>query len=284
MIWFVLLFLGSLIAALHLLSLILLFTIKRSNMNGNQKYLLISLCLTEFCFGVSIVLRVIFHFLKMINAIKILHIFDMIPLYLVYLFIMIFITVDRLLEFRMNIKYSLYWSSKKTLIVLIIVFTTSISIFIFWVALQQSLVFEYREFVRNYVLPPFAAVFMILAIYTYYLIFKKLKENRTKNEMRTQNLKLQNSHLEIAKGRRTYRIFVPSLIIATFILFGIIPFVLLTLYYSAFSIKYEALHNAVLITFPLGWIVDAVIYIFSLKQVRRKLKTSICRVEPCIRK
>ena len=282
--YFILLFLGSLIATLHLLSLILLFTIKRSNMNGNQKYLLISLCLTEFCLGVSIMLRVVFYFLKMINVIKILLIFDMVPLYFVYLLIMIFITVDRLLEFKLNIKYSLYWSSKKTLIVLIIVFTISMTVFIFWVALQQSRVFEYREFVRNCVLAPFGAVFIILAIYTYYLIYKKLKKNRVKNEIRTQSLKMQNLHIEIATGRRTPWIFVPSLIIATFILFSIIPFVLLTLYYSAFSIKYETLYNVVAITFPLGWVADAVIYIFSLRQVRKKLRIRFRRVKSWLRK
>ena len=282
--WFILLFLGLLITALHLLSLILLFTIKGGNINGNQKYLLISLCLTEFWLGVSIVLRVIFYYLKMINARKILQMFDMVPLYLVYLLIMIFITLDRLLEFRLNIKYSLYWSSKKTLTVLIIVFTTSMTVFIFWVALQQSLIFEYRQFVRNYVLPPFAVAFFILAIYTYYLIFKKLKENRVKNKMRAQNLKMQNSHTEIVAGRRTPWIFVPSLIIATFILFSIIPFVLLTLYYSAFRIKYETLYNMVAILFPLGWVADAVIYIFSLKQVRRTLKIRFRRLGSWTRK
>lgn len=142
------LFLGSIVVALHLLSLVLLFNIKSGNMNCSQKYLLISLCLAEFCFGVSVILRSTFHFLGMINVIIILYIFELTPLFLVYLLIMIFITVDRLLEFRLNIKYPLYWSSKKTLVVLIIAFTVSISISICVITLKQFFAFEYRKFFK----------------------------------------------------------------------------------------------------------------------------------------
>lgn len=265
------LFLGSLVAALHLLSLILLFSIKKGNMNCSQKYLLISLCLTEFCFGISVILRSILHFLGMINGIIILHIFELTPLFLVYLMIMIFITVDRLLVFRLNIKYSLYWSSKKTLIVLIIVFIVSISISIGVITLKQFLAFEYRKFFKNYILVPLAVLFMILASYTYYLIFKKLKENRIKNEKRKQSLRMQTSQPNAVPCRRTYWIFVPSLIIATFILFTIIPYILLTVYFSILD-KYENLYYIIQLIFPLGWVADAAIYIFSLKQIRKNFR------------
>ena len=277
------LFLGSIVVALHLLSLVLLFTIKSGNMNCSQKYLLISLCLTEFCFGINVILRSTFHFLGMINGIIILYIFEMTPLFLMYLLIMIFITADRLLEFRLNIKYSLYWSSKKTLVVLIIAFTVSISISICVITLKQFFAFEYRKIFKKYILVPLAVLFMILASYTYYLIFKKLKENRVINETRKQSVRMQKSYLNTVTCRRTHRVYVPSLIIATFILFTIIPYILLNVYHLILN-NYENLYYIIVLIFPLGWIADAGIYIFSLKQIRKNFRRCLFRLQPLIRK
>lgn len=48
--------------------------------------------------------------------------------------------------------------------------------------MEHIFVFGYREFVTNYFLSTLETVFMILAIYTYNAIFKKVKESRAKNE------------------------------------------------------------------------------------------------------
>lgn len=114
--WKVFIVLGALVLLLHLLALILLFKIKVKNVNGSQKYLLISLCLVELSLGANSLLFGIFKSLEMVTVLEIVEIFDLIPLYLLYLLIMIFITLDRLFEFRLNIKYSLYWSPKKNFV------------------------------------------------------------------------------------------------------------------------------------------------------------------------
>ena len=139
------------------------------------------------------------------------------------------------------------------------------------ITLKQFLAFEYRKFFKNYILVPLAVLFMILASYTYYLIFKKLKENRIKNEKRKQSLRMQTSQPNAVPCRRTYWIFVPSLIIGTFILFTIIPYILLTVYFSILD-KYENLYYIIQLIFPLGWVADAAIYIFSLKQIRKNFR------------
>ena len=227
--------LSTLVLLLHLLALVLLFKIKVENVSGSQKYLLISLCLVELCLGANSILFSIFKSMKMVTVLEIVKIFDLIPLYLLYLLIMIFITLDRLFEFRLNIKYSLYWSPKKTLYALTIVFSISVLVFVFLTILKIFFTsFDYVKVIRTYVLPQLGIIFMILAVYTYYLIFKKLKGNRRMSMKIKQNIMMQNSRIQNETFTRGFRIFVPSLIIATFILLSIIPYVIMLVHIMFF--------------------------------------------------
>ena len=271
--------LSALVLLLHLLALVLLFKTKVENVSGSQKYLLISLCLVELCLGANSILFSIFKSMKMVTVLEIVKIFDLIPLYLLYLLIMIFITLDRLFEFRLNIKYSLYWSPKKTLYALTIVFSISILVFVFLTILKVFFTsFDYVKVIRTYVLPQLGIIFMILAVYTYYLIFKKLKGNRRMSMKIKQNIMMQNSRIQNETFMRGFRIFVPSLIIATFILLSIIPYVIMLVHYYVFHDQHQSLLKVILIMFPLGWLADAVIYIFTLRQIRRKVERDICRL------
>ena len=271
--------LSALVLLLHLLALVLLFKIKVQNVNGSQKYLLTSLCLVELCLGANSILFSTFKSLEMVTVLEIVEIFDLIPLYLLYLLIMIFITLDRLFEFRLNIKYSLYWSPKKTFYALTIVFSILILVFVCLIILKVFFTsFDFVKIIMIYVLPQFGIIFMILAIYTYYLIFKKLKRNRRTSRKIKQNIMMQNFRIQNETSTKGFRVFVPSLIIATFILFSIIPYVTMLIYYYVFNEQHQLLLKFILIMFPLGWLADAVIYIFTLRQIRRKIAGDICRL------
>lgn len=270
---------SALVLLLHSLALVLLFKIKVQNVNGSQKYLLTSLCLVELCLGANSILFSTFKSLEMVTVLEIAEIFDLIPLYLLYLLIMIFITLDRLFEFRLNIKYSLYWSPKKTFYALIIVFSILILVFVCLIILKVFFTsFDFVKIIMIYVLPQFEIIFMILAIYTYYLIFKKLKRNRRTSRKIKQNVMMQNSRIQNETSTKGFRVFVPSLIIATFILFSIIPYVTMLIYYYVFNEQHQLLLKVILTMFPLGWLADAVIYIFTLRQIRRKIARDICRL------
>ena len=271
--------LSALVLLLHSLALVLLFKIKVQNVNGSQKYLLTSLCLVELCLGANSILFSTFKSLEMVTVLEIVEIFDLIPLYLLYLLIMIFITLDRLFEFRLNIKYSLYWSPKKTFYALTIVFSILILVLVCLIILKVFFTsFDFVKIIMIYVLPQFGIIFMILAIYTYYLIFKKLKRNRRTSRKIKQNIMMQNSCIQNEISTKGFRVFVPSLIIATFILLSIIPYVTMLIYYYVFNEQHQLLLKFILIMFPLGWLADAVIYIFTLRQIRRKIAGDICRL------
>ena len=271
--------LSALVLLLHLLALVLLFKIKVQNVNGSQKYLLTSLCLVELCLGANSILFSTFRSLEMVTVLEIVEIFDLIPLYLLYLLIMIFITLDRLFEFRLNIKYSLYWSPKKTFHAQTTVFSILILVVVCLIILKVFFTsFDFVKIIMIYALPQFGIIFMILAIYTYYLIFKKLKRNRRTSRKIKQNIMMQNLRIQNETSSKGFRVFVTSLIIATFILFSIIPYATMLIYYYVFNEQHQLLLKFILIMFPLGWLADAVIYIFTLRQIRRKIAGDICRL------
>ena len=112
--------------------------------------------------------------------------------------------------------------------------------------------------------------------YNLHVLLKKQKpEQKMREEKKKKN---QNSYIKIVTCSKGYRIFISSLIFGTFILFGIIPFILVNIHNHVLSKKYTTLYRAITMIFPLSMLADAAVYIFSLKQVRRKLPKGICKI------
>ena len=258
-----------LIIVLHVIALSLLLKVNVANLSGSQKYLLISLCLTELGFGIVLVL----HFIgwKVGFSYKFqerLIIFELTPLYFMYLSIMILLTLDRFLEFRFNIKYFLIRSPKKTLISLSLSLCFSLTIFICLLPFNVD-VDKYRKYWLVCIYGPIACIYFLLASLTYYHILKKIKQNRKKS----RKLKEHITKDQTSRNRKQIQVYLPSLMILTFILFNIFPMLLLVLYNFVFP-GVEWLHNLVMVLFELGWIADPLMYIFTLKSIKRKIQHS----------
>ena len=108
------LLLSVVVIILHVIALSCLSKVKLVNFSVSQKYLIVSLCVTELCFAISTFLDCIgqlfgfaYKFQKHLNTLQGTH------LYFMYLCIMVILTLDRFLEFHFNITYFLIWSSKK---------------------------------------------------------------------------------------------------------------------------------------------------------------------------
>ena len=194
-----------------------------------------------------------------------------------YFSIMILITLDRLLEFRLNIKYSLYWSSKRTLVALLVV--TSISISIFICILIMTKIYNFttlkfcEEFLMKNVIPLLISIFIVLASYTYYQIYKKIKKNREKTNKNKNIHEVRNLHKEISSNRRKpFQVFLPGLIMATFILFSIVPYFVWTIRYHVCRDCNEYVNSVITVLYSLGWLADPLICIFSLRHIRMKIK------------
>ena len=245
-----------LITVLHVIALSLLLKVNVVNLSGSQKYLLISLCLTELRFGIVF----IFDFIgwKVGFPYKFqeqLFIFELTPLYFMYLSIMILLTLDRFLEFRFNIKYFLIWSPKKTLISLSLSLCFSVTIFICLLPFNID-VEKYQKYWLTCIYGPTACIYFLLASLTYYHILKKIKQNRKKS----RKLKEHINKDQISQNRKQIQVYLPCFIILTFILFNIFPMLLLVLYHFVFP-GVEWLHNLLMVLLELGWIADPLIYI-----------------------
>ena len=269
----------------HLLALTFLIKFKVDNLHGSQKYLLVSLCLTELTLAVDSILLCIITIIHVDHGDtieEIMSLFLFTPLYLIYFSIMILITLDRLLEFRLNIKYSLYWSPKKTLVALLVVISISISMFICIVILTRFYNFMtlkfYEEFLMKHMMPIFSSFFIVLASYTYYQIYKKIKKNRDKSNKNKIIYKIRKSHKEMdSNQRKRFQFFPPSLIIATFILFSIVPYLIWIIRYHVCKDCNEYVNSIIAFLYPLGWLADPIIYIFSLRHIRLIIRRTLLR-------
>ena len=275
MTWILVLYLciAILVVVLHSISLGLLVKLKSGYINGSQKYLLIALSCNDLALGINAALDCIMDILKMDDSIRyIIFLFDLTPLYLIYISVMILITLDRLLEFRLNIKYSLYWSPKKTLKFLVCLVSVSVCISICVIILHKLYGFNFAKIYMKYILPQFSGIFMILATYTYYVIFNKIKKNRKEDMKMRREKKNNKSTQRTTPSKRRFQVFLPSWIMATYILFGMVPYIIFIIHFDATGAKHEALNELIKILYALGWLADAFLYIFSLKPIRKEFR------------
>ena len=253
----------------HVAALLLLIKTSQPNITDSQKYLFISLSLTEL----SYCLISLVHFWckeygvqKSIR--KHITIFRRIAVLLMYYFIMIYVTLDRFFAIYLNIKYGIYWSPVKTK--RLIFFTSLVSIVasvlvsVTWFQAQWSV----TTFVYVYLYPPFMVAFIICAVVTYsYIVIKIIANQKREDKLRKQVARNDKNYTPEIRQKSKFTIFVPTLIILTFILFMVIPnFIHMTNKFIPTLPTYLVDINWIL--FPLGFISDAVVYIFSVNALR----------------
>ena len=253
----------------HVAALLLLLKTSQPNITGSQKYLFISLCLTEL----SYCLISLVHFWckeygveKSIR--KHITIFRRIAVLLMYYFIMIYITLDRFFAIYLNIKYRVYWSPEKTKRLIfftsLVCIIASILVSVTWFQMQWSV----TTFVYVYLYPPFMVVFIICAAITYsYIVIKIIANQQREDRLRKQVTRNNKNFSPEVQRKSKFTIFVPTIIILTFILFMVIPnFIHMTNKIILALPTYLVDINWIL--FPLGFISDAVVYIFSVNALR----------------
>ena len=251
---------------LHVIAVTLLCKLKSAALKGSQKYLMICLCFAEIGLCVTFISnRIIFilHFQKHVIS-AIVSIFQATVLGMMYAIVMIIITVDRFLEFRLAIKYTMFCTVKLTkIVVLFFIFLTSVVFSLVLVLFARS-PWNYQKFLWLYVYVPGNIVFVVTASLTYFFIFKKLRQNRRDFERRRREV---NAGVQ---KKSTFKLFIPSFIIVTFVLFTVMPNLILV--FSSKENMPKLFQHIWMILYPIGWISDPLIYIFSLKAVRKKIR------------
>ena len=249
----------------------LLVRIKRNNAQGLQKYLFISLYMTELAYSMIIIITVFCKHLDLpLSVRKHFIIARTTFVFVTYFLIMNYITLDRFLVVRLNIKYPLYCSNKKLMYLLLgslmFSFVISATSSITWVFYQWDTITVF--FV--YIYPVLMAIYISCVLATYGYIFRKLKRN-WKAE---RNLQRQTDQKNQPKrpNKLRFKMYVPSLIILAFCVFVVVP-ILIKIFDRMFYKLPFSIGNTYWVSFPVGFIVDATIYIYNLQIVKKKFKS-----------
>ena len=256
------------------LALTLLISLKEGIVKRNQRLLLVTLCVTEFVYAVADIAKACCILLDIQNVITLaIFLFHGTALTFFLIFIMIMITVDRFLEIYLNIKYSIYWSVRKTNVVLIVALLMCCLLFIplFIVHLRSATAF--RKLVFYYIFPTLSLVFLIVFSFSYFYIIKQVLRHRKKTKQIQKQLRTNNTNLHCKQLNIRFRLFVPTLVIITFILFMICPNII------GIFVVIELLPIYVLYFTKLfvivGFIADAAVFVFNLNGIRVTMRNLV---------
>ena len=145
-----------------------------------------------------------------------------------------------------------------------------------FVIIQHCKIYDAMKILYLYIYPVFELVFIIITTCSYFYIIRQvLKCRRSAKKLEKQLLK--NSRVVYHKhSNNRFKLYVPTLIIVTFLLFMVGPNIL-KLCVSLDFLEHDIGYGISFFLIPLGFMADPIIYIFSLKVVRLAVKRIFCR-------
>ena len=185
----------------------------------------------------------------------------------VYYLDMIYITVDRMMDIVLNIRYPVYWNERKTKVLMFSTWVIGTGMCVTVIVLHNLIKFKWKDAFFKYFYPTVGFAFIILALITYGFIFHKFKQSRKPPVRGGKHTKSANS---ITVFRRS-RFHIPVFLILTFLLFMIVPD-LTYLFVAVINERNSPILLAICwISYCISNLVDAWIYIFMQRDVRRHL-------------
>ena len=182
--------------------------------------------------------------------------------------VMIYITLDRLLDISLNIKYSVYWDEYKAKYLLILTWVLSAIYNLTTCLMYRFVEFDWKASAYKYIFPTFEFSFVVLAVITYSYVFRKFKQSRI---IPTTSGSGTKKNVNAFTVFRNSKFFVSVLIILTFLLFMVIPDLVYLFVGTIGGNESPVLLTACWISYAISNIADACIYIFLQPAVRRSL-------------
>ncbi|XP_057311188.1 galanin receptor type 1-like [Hydractinia symbiolongicarpus] len=262
------LFLFSLGVIFHSFGIYLLHQTKKSSPNKTQWLYLLNLSVAELVLCVTGASRRFFKFIHHKEIAMSITLYQWTGCLLVYFIAMIALTVDRFLAVYLNIRYQLHCTEMKTNIFIISTWVIST---LFAVIINES--FSEEEILNltiMYLFPVCEGTFLLIAIFTYAYFYKKVRRNRIRHSVAVSSVTAGVSEGENRRQKqRNNGLYVPTLIVITFVFFVILPdqvFFVTTILHIRIS---HLILNIMGVGYALGFILDAIIYVFLCSQVRR---------------
>ena len=255
----------SLLSAIVFIQIVALFFLLRSERkrgNRNQRTIITALCACELTGALFTITSYLFEFYVSLLATDIIFCFENIFTMLNYYFIMVLLTIDRLLVFYLNIRYASRFNFKKLLKLIFsavtVSFVTTVTILILIVLRKR--IWQQFESVIYIMFLSFDIPYILLAIVTYSYIFIVYR----------RHLKLKKN-IQGSNNKEHFKLLVPSLIIGTSLIFFILPdFLNVTYRYNLIIYSNDLVTYVATILYRIGWIVDPLIYIFYSNFKRKR--------------
>ena len=194
----------------------------------------------------------------------------------VYFLTMIYLTLDRMFDILLNIRYALYWNEKYTKYLLQMTWVISITTTIIISVVDHHYPINAHEILDVYIYPTFDVLFIIIACFTYAFIFQKYKQTRVHPVNRDVGPPM--STFEVFRRSKFY---IPLLLIITFTIFMAIP-EMIHLFYIRQRHEPVVLKTVLCILWALSYLCDAIIYIWMKPSVKALLKYKLgirCRTD-----
>lgn len=192
----------------------------------------------------------------------------------VYYVDMIYITVDRLMEIFLNIRYPVFWDETKTKILTGITWFIGLITFIVVSLLKHYNNFDWEDAFFKFFYPVLEFAFLIIAFFTYGFIFHKYKQTRIIPAVTVNNNKIQKRRRSTVDIFRKSRFYVPLLLILTFAVFMIGADLTYLFVVTLGDVSEETatfVYNGCFISYTISNLADAYIYIFMNPEVKRLL-------------
>ena len=195
-------------------------------------------------------------------------------IYLLYYMSMIYITTDRLLDILLNLKYPVYCDEFKAKCLLITTWILGIILCLVVVLLHTFKDWDCEDAFFKYFYPTVDFLFLIIAMFTYVFIFKKyMRAQEAPSQIERGGSKRHG--LGAFKIFCKSRFFIVVLLISSFILFIIVPDMILlsnTIKENKFS---STVLSACFISYAISDFIDGILYVFIQPSVRKLLKKKL---------
>lgn len=199
---------------------------------------------------------------------------------------LILLTLDRVAKITMNVLYDNYVCEQKT---------KTIAITIWFVSMIQAVLvsmsvlykgFDYENIWYVYIFPCYHILFIIVSTTTYASIYRKFYASHKNSKIFRENASSNSTsntstvtfsaqairRSTLTKMRRSF-IFIPALLILSFIVFVMTPNLTFSITHFILKQPSQNLFLACVMFYSFGMAMDAIIYIFFLNNVKRFLST-----------
>ena len=253
----------------------------RRKLNNIQFLILLGICIVEIQTTTCMPSQILFESLEMKKIAYLISIYINTGLSLEYYTVVFILTANRFSEVYLNLRYNQVWRYKRVKATMgcIIIISVIISACVMFFGTSQLLL---ERFCYKYYFPIFNAFLLTSIFGTYtYIYYKYCELNKTKSVIgkltRSSFIGQTLSSATIKKRKRSYRgILMPSLFIATFVVFIAVPDTINCYLYNTRQ-QNESYSKYLIISYYFGFLTDVLIYTFLSPPIRDELK----KILPC---